>query len=229
MRSLDIKAFFGLAIIFIGIMLFLDNVGLGLGVDLFDFWPVFLIAIGANQLINGHKTGQSFSGWLFLIAGVLFLLRTLDFVYFRVFELWPFVLIAIGIAILKNHFWKGEKTDLSGDHIHLDMILGGGDQVFTSRQLTGGKITAIMGGGTVDLRQAEMSGDEMVIDTFAFWGGIEIRVPRHWQVNLKGTPLLGGMENVTEAPEPETTAASLKPRKLTITGAAIMGGVEIKN
>jgi hypothetical protein len=74
----------------------------------------------------------------------------------------------------------------------------------------------------VDLRDARIESGEAVIDTFAFWGGIEIIVPEDWQVACKGLPLMGGFED-------KTRGAPDAKQRLIVKGLAIMGGVEIKN
>ena len=79
-----------------------------------------------------------------------------------------------------------------------------------------------MGGCEIDLRNAEINGDA-AIDVFAMWGGIEIRVPENWTVIGRVTPLMGGFEDHTRAPQ----AASA--HRLIVRGMVIMGGVEIKN
>ena len=35
---------------------------------------------------------------------------------------------------------------------------------------------------------------------FAFWGGIEIKVPEDWTVVTRVMPLMGGVEDKTRAP-----------------------------
>jgi hypothetical protein len=97
------------------------------------------------------------------------------------------------------------------------------------RQVTGGfagaEATAIMGGVELDLRYSAMDGDEVIIDTFALWGGIEIWVPTHWEIVSQGLPLMGAFEDKTHV----TTHGGNRQPRLVVRGVAIMGGVEIKN
>ena len=82
-----------------------------------------------------------------------------------------------------------------------------------------------MGGGTIDLRDCKPADNEVYFDLFALWGGIELIVPRNWQVNIEGMPLLGGIENQTH---PDEEGLSGRQRLL-VKGTAIMGGLEVKN
>ncbi|HPS77952.1 MAG TPA: DUF5668 domain-containing protein [Thermoanaerobaculaceae bacterium] len=100
-------------------------------------------------------------------------------------------------------------------------ILGGFKRVVTSRQFRGGSLTAFMGGCNVDLRQASIAGDTAILDTMAFWGGIEIKVPSDWTVVLQGTPILGGFEDKT------TQRRGDGSKTLIIRGFAVMGGVGV--
>jgi hypothetical protein len=97
------------------------------------------------------------------------------------------------------------------------------------RQVTGAfagaEATAIMGGVELDLRYSAMDGDEVIIDTFALWGGIEIWVPAHWEIVSQGLPLMGAFEDKTHV----TTHGGNRQPRLLVRGVAIMGGVEIKN
>jgi hypothetical protein len=80
-----------------------------------------------------------------------------------------------------------------------------------------------MGGCEIDLRHASMpEGRAAVLDTFAFWGGIEIRCPDDWEVISQGSAALGGFVNNARS-QPGAK------RRLIVTGLAIMGGVEVKN
>jgi hypothetical protein len=80
-----------------------------------------------------------------------------------------------------------------------------------------------MGGCEVDLRQAKIENASPEIDVFAFWGGVEVRVPQDWRLEVKVWPILGAFIDGTEqVPDPGAPLVTIK-------GAAIMGGVEIKN
>ncbi|HUK13223.1 MAG TPA: DUF5668 domain-containing protein [Thermoanaerobaculaceae bacterium] len=102
-------------------------------------------------------------------------------------------------------------------------LLGAVRRRSIGQDFRGGDLTAIMGGCELDLRGASIMSGDAVIDTFAMWGGIEIRVPEDWTVVVQGTPILGGFED-------KTRHVAGDPRKvLVVRGAAVMGGVEIKN
>lgn len=174
-QRIDIKVFFGVAIIVAGIILFLDNIGfleqfgLYLDINFFDFWPLILIAIGLNQVMQPKEARQSFSGWIFIGLGAFFLIDNFYYIPFGFWDLWPVVLILIGLSILRNHPWQKSDEEGGNDFINLSFILGGGDHKFTSQAITGGRVTAIMGGGTIDLRQASTKQESIIIDTFAMW------------------------------------------------------------
>ncbi len=229
--NLDLKVIIGLVIICAGILFLLENLGVAVGIDMWDFWPVALILIGLSHISKPSETRKGFSGAIFIIVGVLFLLNNLDIIVFDIGTLWPIIVILIGIAIIKDAIWGGHKTPSSSDNFNLSFILGGGEYRFTSDQFKGGKLAAFMGGGTIDLRDADIQIDYAVIDVFAFMGGIEIRIPRHWYVNMQGTPILGGIDNKTVVMSQEERAAHPEKaiKKLTIKGMAIMGSIEVKN
>jgi predicted membrane protein len=101
-------------------------------------------------------------------------------------------------------------------------ILGGVSRGNNSRAFRGADLLAVMGGCVIDLRQAAING-EAVIDVFAMWGGIEIKVPEDWTVVSRVVPLMGGVDDKTRPPQTATA------HRLVLRGFAVMGGIEIKN
>ncbi len=130
-------------------------------------------------------------------------------------------------------FASGSWDAASGEHdgpssswgphrISMFALMSGVSRRVIGMPFRGAAATAVMGGIELDLRQATLP-DDAVIDLFAFWGGIEITVPRDWIVVNQGFALMGGIEDKTgNVPRPGG------PR-LFIRGMALMGGVEIKN
>jgi len=216
---------FGLMIIFIGVVFTLDNLELVRAGDYLRYWPAGLIVIGLAKLAQvrgGH--GNPIGGVIFIAVGSWMLLDKLDVVPYSALDVWPMLLVFVGGMIV----WQGlrGRQHRSGaganDSIDAVAILSGVSRGSNSMAFRGGELSAFMGGCEVDLRHAAINGDA-VIDVFAMWGGIEISVPENWTVIGKVTPIMGGFEDQTRAPQTATT------HRLTVRGVVIMGGVEIKN
>jgi predicted membrane protein len=114
-----------------------------------------------------------------------------------------------------------QSTDTS-DYIHATAILSGFNRKCPSQQFRGGDVTAIMGGGKIDLREAQIQDSEAVIDIFALMGGIDIQVPKDWIVEARFTPVMGGFAD-------RRTPDKLGTQRLVIHGTAIMGSVTVSN
>jgi hypothetical protein len=82
---------------------------------------------------------------------------------------------------------------------------------------------AIMGGIEIDLTHANFAEPEVTISCFAFWGGVEIRVPDDINVKVDGFGFMGAFEERLPSRRHIPGAPTVR-----ITGLAIMGGVEVK-
>jgi hypothetical protein len=223
----DIRMIIGLAIVFFGVALLIGNIEPYLGRDIWRWWPVLMILFGLRVLFQPAEYRQNLTGGIITLVGVLLLLSNLDIIALRWGFIWPIAIVLIGLAVVYRSIGRGRPA-LSRDFVNLTLIFGGGEFHYDSPNFRGGKATAIMGGGTIDLRDAKPAADEIVIDAMTIMGGLEIRVPVGWRVILEGTPILGGMENKTVAREPESGAPGTEKR-LIVRGMTIMGGLEVKN
>lgn len=91
------------------------------------------------------------------------------------------------------------------------------------RPLSGGDLSAVMGGIKLDLRDTEMEGNHAIVDVFTFWGGIEILVPPDWTVSSKVTTLIGGF---VDSRRPTKVVPT---KTLIVRGFNLMSGIEVKN
>jgi predicted membrane protein len=214
----------GLIIIAIGVLFTLDNLGLVDAHHYLRYWPAALVLIGALKVWQSGGGGGAFGGLLFIIAGSWLLLETFRIVTISFIDLWPLLLVLFGASLV----WRGLRggRDRAGTDGHSTLsalaVLGGVHRGNNSRAFRGGDLTAVLGGCEIDLRQAAIDG-EAVIDVFAMWGGVEIKVPEDWTVASRVVPILGGFEDKTR---PQRGAAT---HRLLIRGFAIMGGIEVKN
>jgi hypothetical protein len=84
---------------------------------------------------------------------------------------------------------------------------------------------AIMGGTELDFREAVLGPGITDVQVFAMWGGVEIIVPPGLRVESHGLAIMGGFDHLEDIREgPDDPDAPV----LRITGAALMGGVDIK-
>jgi len=219
----------GLALIALGVVFTLDNLGLGDAWSVFWLygWPAALMLAGLSKLLwPASDTGRGFGLVLFSL-GVLVLLgrKRLGVLPIRIWDLLPAALVLIGLLVLwRGLFGARGQRGRGGDtrEVNTVAVLGGNRRSNGSDDFRGGDLVAIMGGVTLDLSHAAIQDHSAVIDVFAMWGGVEIVVPRGWDVALQGLPLLGSFEDNTAPPDQARG-------QLVVKGFAIMGGVEVKN
>lgn len=216
---------FGLLIIAVGVLFTLENLGLADADQYWRWWPMALILVGLAKIWQARGgRGNPVAGVFFLLVGSWFQLHTLGLINRDLWNFWPLLLVFIGAMIVYQGI-RGRQVRAAAqadDVLSGVAILGGWKRNTSSKAFRGGELTAVMGGCEIDLRHAEING-EAVIEIFAMWGGVEIRVPEDWTVINRVTPVMGGVEDGTRPPHTPT------PHRLTIRGLVIMGGIEIKN
>jgi len=218
----------------IGLLLLLDNMDIVRFHDMWQFWPAILIVFGVVRIIEHPSPAGYIWGGTLMGIGSLLLLRNLHILYFD-FDIWnliwPFLLIAFGLSMLwksmNRHRYAVDGSSVSDPQCSLMAIFGGGKRRIDSQDFKGGDVVAIFGGYQIDLRDAAIpNGGQAILDVNAIFGGVDIRVPQTWNVQVKVLPLFGGCDDKTEAAKPEPNT---QPPTLTITGYTIFGGASIKN
>ena len=245
------RLFLGLVVIAIGVLFTLDRLGYVNAGEFWEYWPVLLIAVGFGRVMQPRGTHGRGFGLLLIVIGGWFLLYNLDVIHYNVGDFWPLLLVLLGIMMvwraITGPSWEGPRRRLrdavpaeiehgtatvagqaaSGSDTSSTVsgfaLLGGVKRKCVSQEFRGGSLTAIMGGCELDLRHASISSGQAVVDTFAFLGGIEIKVPQEWSVVVQGTPILGAFDDKT------VRVGGDASKVLVIKGTAFLGGVEVKN
>jgi predicted membrane protein len=229
----------GLILIVLGGLFLLDNYGIiyfSLPNFLFH-WEYILISIGLFILVtSNNKT----AGIILIAIGV-----------FNLFpEFWPLILVGLGIYIIlkrnnakpnlgtsrnmaegetQNNFTSESSNTSSSnslqDSIDDVSIFGGGTKNFSSKNFTGGKMTAIFGGSDVHLENCTLAHGRNELDLFVMFGGYEIFVPQDWNVVVDVIPIFGGFSD-KRMKDPNRVYEDDKI--LVIKGMVLFGGGEVK-
>ncbi|MEO8276284.1 MAG: hypothetical protein ABI639_08695 [Thermoanaerobaculia bacterium] len=217
----------GLAIVVFGSILLLDNLNLVEAQPLLRyFFPGVLMLVGMTVLAQ-----RSIWGWLWIAAGAWVLGEKLEVIQVDFFSLFlPATLVLVGGSLVYRTFVRptiaSRTTPAAEDpsnYVRAFAVMSGNERRLSAAQFRGGDLAAFMGGVNLDLRQSKIGPEGAVLDAFAFWGGIEIKVPENWQVRSEVLPLMGGYEDKTR-PNPAAIEGTL-----VIRGFAIMGSVEVSN
>ncbi len=243
--------FFALFIITLGVILFLDQMGVARASYLFQyFWPVIFCFFGLEGLLFGWGPGRFWGGVLTLL-GALLVLDNLGYLHFRWGMLWPLLLVTWGVWMLVRAlganarfpgvYWglpgmysrKGNtgagpasQGDYSSEEFcYIDAVFSTVRRRLTTKKFLGGRLSAIFGESETDLTGAEIEGQEAVIHADAVFGAHKIRVPDTWHVVMRGTAVFGEFSDKTmQRPLIETQA-----KRLVVRGAAVFGSVIVRN
>ena len=228
----------GVALIVVGIVLFIDNIGI-FPFNVSAFWPLAIVAYGAAGLHRSRNEASMVWSVTAMVAGVLLVLGNLNILHVTFGTLWPLVLIASGCIMLiyrfkwvrfTNRFTLGSNSIARDDGNRLQefAIFSGIKRKVETQSFEGGDLSCVFGGIEIDLRRAGISSPnrQAVIDASAAFGGIEIRVPDTWRVSLQGTAIFGAYEDKTRPPRPEP---GVEFPLLIIRGGTAFGAVSVQN
>jgi predicted membrane protein len=225
-RQPAVQVVMGLMIATLGVLFTLDNLHILRARDFLQFWPVVFVVFGLAQIAQARSSGRLWAGSIWIALGGVMLANRLGLVRVNVWAYWPLLLVLAGARI----FWQAYRTSASpdplagaGPAVTVTAILGGFERKIASSSFQRAELTAFMGGGRIDLRDAVLAPGGAVLDVFSVMGGFEIIVPDSWGVDVEVTPFMGGCDDKT-LPHPGAAG----PR-LTIRGFVMMGGLDIKN
>jgi predicted membrane protein len=220
-----------LGLILIGIYLLLENFGILYLGNLWNYWPLILVAVGLIKLI-GSNFKDIYSPVIMIVVGFVFFLLTMNYLYWdQVWQFWPLILIVIGGKIIWNHYLRenrpGYRESMSSeDRIDSVSIFSGREARLNSERFEGGNITSVFGGAEIDFNGSRLAPGKSILDVFIMFGGAELYVPRNWNVVMKGMPIFGGFEDARKnLPTEEFSSEDV----LIIKGLILFGGLTVKD
>lgn len=193
-----------------------------------QFWPIALVLAGAALLLirqPGQDQGHSsFWGSALIIGGLWAYAAQRDWIHVSFWAVFgPTLLVLLGASFVWRAFNHPRPDVPSDSYIHTFAIMSGNELKPTATPFKGADLASVMGGVVLDLTGAQMDGDTATIDVFTVMGGIEIFVPRDWNVTTNVVAFMGAC---VDKRRPATMPAT---KTLVVRGFAFMGGIDIKD
>ena len=220
-----------LIVIGIGVLFLLNNLNLFFIHDIWRFWPGILIAVGLVKMVDSPAPNGRITGGILVGVGGLFLADTLGFLNLSWDNFWPLVLIGAGLLMLWSRLAPppaGTPNIPAGAHegaLNEYAIFGGVERKVTTDDFRGGQVSAVFGGVNIDLRRAGMRAESAVVDVTSMFGGVDFKIPPNWIAVPQMVAIFGGIGNKSVQPNADLPGV----KRLYIKGAAIFGGVGVKN
>lgn len=225
MRTMQ-NILWGLVLIILGLVFGLNSLGIT-DINLFfkGWWTLFIIIpCGIGLLKNSNRFGNIIG----LIIGIVLLLSSQGFLDFdTIYKLIvPFILVALGLSLLFKETINTKINEkiktLNKDGLREHAAVFAGEKInIQNENLEGLSLTAVFGGLELDVVNAIIEKD-VIINTTAIFGGIDVRVPQNINVKVKSTSIFGGVSNNTRLAKNENMPT------IYINAFCMFGGVEIK-
>jgi hypothetical protein len=182
-----------------------------------------------GKLVKNLAANVLWGGALFLIGFIMEMnARGITDVGWEI--IWPLGIIGAGVYSLWHHTHRvtgWDTTTTTADYpFDLNFLFSGTDRQISDKDFKGGRINAVFGGFKLDLSNAEIKGDQAVMEINAVFGGGELIVPPNWEVVLSGSGVFGGVEDKTRR---YPLDPALAKKTLVIKGSVVFGGFTIRN
>ncbi len=209
-------------LIAVGAVWLLDAANVLSAPDVLDtWWPVAIIALAVIAAVSERRV--SLGAAVLFVIGALLLVDQLGAVDLGA-VIWPVIAILAGVWLLSHRaHLHGTREDIA-EREDVVALLGGSQTKSRSEHFQHANVSAVLGGATLDLRDAHLEPGASV-DALALFGGTDVIVPPGTRVTISGLPIFGGYDDKTRRDgELPADAPALK-----VSATAIFGGVSVKN
>ncbi len=227
----------GLIVIVAGVLLLLSS----LDVIEFDIgeivgWvaSILLMVLGIGILVT-RRFKSVILPIVLIGVGIIILLSNIGV---DVSDYWPVILILIGAGIILGGIRhqrqsRSSKIDVSigesystttDGQLDISCTLGEAKERVEAKDFTGGAVNVTMGNVNLDLRSAEVENPPAKLDASLTMGGLHMRVPSEWAVQIDINSTMGEAEDK----RPQNENRSSQP-ELIISGQITMGSLVIED
>jgi hypothetical protein len=193
-----------------------------------QFWPLMLVVAGLALLfvrLQNPHTGSGFWGGALIVGGLWAFAAERDWIHVSFWAVvGPLLLVLLGASFVWRAFNHPRPAAADADaYVNAFAIMSGHELKPTDKPFQGADLGAVMGGVMLDLTAARLEGETATIEVFALMGGIELFVPRDWNVTTDVVAIMGAcVDKRRPAAQPAT-------KTLIVRGFTLMGGIDIKD
>ncbi|MBN1266722.1 MAG: hypothetical protein JXA25_14595 [Anaerolineales bacterium] len=221
---MSVRAYFGAVLLFLGAGFLGETLSIWqFSSYLAAWWPMLIILLGVMLLVT--RSISVFAGAFITFFGLLLQLSLIPGLPISFGAIsWPLILIFLGswLILSRTSLFPGWVS--SDEEMNYFAAFSGLNERIRVSPFESASVTAIFGGGDVDISESTLAPEGARIEINCIFGGIKLRVPQNCIVRVTGVPLFGGWENKTVKPESSETAPDLS-----IQVFAAFGGVDIFN
>jgi hypothetical protein len=224
------RLFWGGLLVGFGTLSLLEKFSYLGGYSLGQLWPLMIVWAGIVGLLA--PGGDRWGGLFGVALGAAGLAVTTGSFPLRWDVIWPVLIIFFGLRVLlrrgHRHRHGPMREDClagttQGPVLGVDLFMSGARDVFDQQVFEGGVVRCRASGYELDLRGAILESESATIDVDIVMGGMEIRIPRDWRVEVQVHPVAGAVEDHSRL------GAVAQSKRLVIRGRVALGGIEIKN
>jgi hypothetical protein len=220
-KRISNQSVLGGIVVLVSLLLLASTTGLYDTGPLFRYVPSLFVLVGLYALVTSGFRNVIGPLVLIAVATAAQLIALGVVARGDVTALWPVLLLIFGLSLVFGRLRPSVEA-IDDARVDTVAIFGGRDQRSTSRAFAGGDVTALFGGVELDLRDAEVAAPPARLNATALFGGVDVVVPRDWNVRLDVLPVFGATED--ERPRRETEREGVD---LVVTGFCAFGGISV--
>jgi len=175
----------GLVVFVLGLVFLADSAGMLRADSAMRLWPIGVVALGLVVVLQPDAANRVV-GTVLLIAGVWLLLDNVGVWSYGFWRTWPYLLVIFGAWIVyRARTMRGREA---AGFAFLDEVTRQAPARFEA-----GEASAVFGTCDLDLSRVETADlpPRPIVDAFALFGRIVVRVPAGWNVENRVLPLVG--------------------------------------
>ena len=217
----------GIALVVIGVIIGLNTMNV-VNIDIFfdGWWTLFIIVpCFIGLFTDNDKTGNIIG----LFVGVIILLGMQNIIDFNLIWklLLPSIIVIIGLSLIFKNTFNSKINDeikkLNNKNTKNNEYCATFSEQridIPNEEFKGATLNSVFGSITCDLREAKIK-EDVVINTSAIFGGIDIIVPDDVNIKIKSNSIFGGVDN-------KKKNNTDKKYTIYVNANCLFGGVNIK-